>query len=112
MKRPVPPLVAAVLLAGCASLPAGPGALVLPGDGKSIEQFQVDDAACRQWAGEQTGSWLQRRYDAEGSPDPGDPRPAPEILAQSGGHIADALHHPSAAGASPCATTRVSLTIH
>jgi outer membrane lipoprotein SlyB len=29
--------------------------MALPGDGKSFEQFQADDAVCRQWAGRQTG---------------------------------------------------------
>jgi hypothetical protein len=28
--------------------------MVLPGQGKSFEQFQTDDAVCRQWAREQT----------------------------------------------------------
>ncbi|HEX2769583.1 MAG TPA: glycine zipper family protein [Geobacteraceae bacterium] len=28
---------------------------VLPGSGKSFEQFQADDALCRQWAGQQIG---------------------------------------------------------
>jgi hypothetical protein len=30
--------------------------MVLPGSGKSFEQFQMDDAACRQWAAQQTGT--------------------------------------------------------
>jgi hypothetical protein len=34
--------------------------MVLPGDGKSFEQFQVDDAACRQWASQQTGTTAQQ----------------------------------------------------
>jgi hypothetical protein len=29
--------------------------MVLPGTGKSFEQFQADDAVCRQWAAQQTG---------------------------------------------------------
>lgn len=41
-------LVAA--LAGCVTLPSGPSVRVLPAPGKSFEQFQADDAVCRQWA--------------------------------------------------------------
>lgn len=38
------------LLAGCATVPTGPGVLVLPGTGKSARQFGNDDAVCRQAA--------------------------------------------------------------
>jgi hypothetical protein len=41
---------------GCASVPTGPSGMALPGTGKSFEQFQADDAACRQWAQQQTGT--------------------------------------------------------
>jgi hypothetical protein len=37
------------LLGGCATLPTGPGVMVLPGAGKSFDQFHADDAVCRQW---------------------------------------------------------------
>lgn len=40
----------ATLLSGCATLPGGPSVMVLPGHGKSFEQFQVDDAVCRDFA--------------------------------------------------------------
>jgi uncharacterized protein YcfJ len=50
------PLVAAVLVTGCATVPTGPSVTVLPGRNKAFEQFQMDDAACRQWAGQQTGA--------------------------------------------------------
>jgi len=33
----------------------GPSVRVLPGDGKPFEEFQTDDAVCRQWAGQQVG---------------------------------------------------------
>ena len=46
---------AAVLLTGCATVPAGPSVMVVPGHGKPFEQFQSDDALCRQWAAQQTG---------------------------------------------------------
>ena len=49
-------LVCATLLLGaCASIPSGPGVMVLPGTGKNFDQFRADDADCRQYAGMQTG---------------------------------------------------------
>jgi hypothetical protein len=42
-------------LAGCASLPAGPSLNALPGSRVPFEQFQVDDAACRQYAYQSVG---------------------------------------------------------
>ena len=47
---------AALLLAGCASVPAGPSTMVLPGRGKDFDQFRDDDRVCREWAAEQTGA--------------------------------------------------------
>jgi hypothetical protein len=46
---------AAVALGGCATLPTGPNVMVLPAPGKSFEQFQAEDAVCRQWAAQQVG---------------------------------------------------------
>ncbi|SKA08410.1 Glycine-zipper containing OmpA-like membrane domain-containing protein [Trichlorobacter thiogenes] len=40
---------------GCTTLPTGPSVHVLPGSDKSFEQFQIDDAACRVWAGQGIG---------------------------------------------------------
>ena len=40
---------------GCATVPTGPSVMALPGSGKSFEQFQADDAICRQWAAQQIG---------------------------------------------------------
>jgi Glycine-zipper domain len=37
-------------------VPTGPSVLVLPGTAKNFEQFQADDAVCRQWALQQTGA--------------------------------------------------------
>jgi len=45
-----------LLLGGCATVPKGPSVMVLPGSGKSFEQFQTDDAVCRQWASQQVGT--------------------------------------------------------
>jgi len=49
------PLILAALVSGCASAPTGPSVMVLPGLGKSFEQFNADDAACRQWGLQATG---------------------------------------------------------
>jgi hypothetical protein len=47
---------AALLLAGCATPPpSGPGILVLPGTGKSFDQFRFDDQECRGFAHSQVG---------------------------------------------------------
>ena len=49
-RRIVAVLLVAALAAGCATVPAGPSVAVMPGSAKSFEQFQADDATCRQWA--------------------------------------------------------------
>jgi hypothetical protein len=43
------------LLAGCATLPTGPSVLVLPGTGKTFDQFRVDELDCRDFALAQIG---------------------------------------------------------
>ena len=45
-----------VVLGGCATLPAGPSVMALPTAGKPFEQFQVEEADCRQWAAQQSGA--------------------------------------------------------
>lgn len=45
-----------LLLGGCATVPTGPSVMVLPSPGKPFEQFQAEDAACRQWAAQQFGA--------------------------------------------------------
>ena len=47
--------VSGLLLTACATVPAGPSVMALPGTGKTFEQFQGDDGACRQWALQQSG---------------------------------------------------------
>src|SRR5947209_290286 len=42
-------------LAGCASVPTGPSVMVLPGDGRTFDQFRYDDMDCRNFAGSQVG---------------------------------------------------------
>lgn len=48
-------LGALAILAGCVSMPSGPSVMVLPGSGKSFEQFRADDLDCRQYAHYQLG---------------------------------------------------------
>jgi Glycine-zipper domain len=54
------PLAVGLLAAACATVPTGPGVMVLPGQGKSFEAFQVDDMICRQFAAQQTGTTTER----------------------------------------------------
>ena len=49
-------LILVPLLGACATVPTGPSVMVLPGGGKSFEQFQGDDAMCREWAYQQAGT--------------------------------------------------------
>src|SRR5437588_83074 len=52
-------LACVLLLAACTTVPQGPRVMVLPGAGKSFDQFQTDDAVCRQWASQQAGTTAQ-----------------------------------------------------
>ena len=56
-------IVAALLLAGCASVPSAPGVMALPGSAKSADEFRSDDAACRQTAAADAKATKQWRYD-------------------------------------------------
>lgn len=44
-----------LVVTGCASMPNGPSVMVLPGTGKSFDQFRNDDAICQQFASFQVG---------------------------------------------------------
>jgi len=46
----------ALLLSACVTVPAGPSVQVLPGSRKSFDQFQFDDATCRNFAVAQSGA--------------------------------------------------------
>jgi hypothetical protein len=59
-------VVAGSLLTACVTVPTGPSVMVLPGDGKNFDQFQMDDGACRQWAGLQTGTTAQQATNESG----------------------------------------------
>jgi len=52
--------LALLAVSGCVYMPTGPSVMVLPGSGKSFEQFQVDDVVCRQWASGQAGQSPQQ----------------------------------------------------
>jgi uncharacterized protein YcfJ len=47
--------LALLTAAGCATVPRGPSVMALPSSGKTFEEFQADDATCRQWAAQQIG---------------------------------------------------------
>jgi len=53
-------VLAGALLSGCATVPHGPSVMVLPGSSKTFEDFQADDAVCRQWASQQVGTTAQK----------------------------------------------------
>lgn len=48
-------LLLLLLISGCATMPTGPSVMVLPAPDKPFEQFQADDAVCRQFAYEHIG---------------------------------------------------------
>jgi len=48
-------LAALACVAGCTVLPSGPNVTVLPGSGKTFDQFRADDTSCRQYAQQQVG---------------------------------------------------------
>jgi hypothetical protein len=48
-------IIAALVLAGCVTVPTGPSRMSLPGTGKSFDQFRADDFECRQYASSQVG---------------------------------------------------------
>jgi hypothetical protein len=47
--------LAVIMLSACTSIPTGPGALALPGTGKSFDEFRADDDECRRYASAQVG---------------------------------------------------------
>jgi hypothetical protein len=51
----VVPAIAALTLAGCVTVPAGPAVMALPGSSKSFDAFRADDMSCRDYAYYQLG---------------------------------------------------------
>ena len=49
------PVAVLFMLSACATIPNGPSVMVMPGTGKSFDQFRADDAYCRQFASNQIG---------------------------------------------------------
>ena len=49
----------ALMFGACVTVPTGPSVIVLPGTGKPFEQFQADDAACREFALHSSGTSAQ-----------------------------------------------------
>jgi hypothetical protein len=58
------PVAAFAALAGCVTVPSGPSVMVLPGDGRSFDQFRFDDQDCRNYATSQTGGAEQAATDS------------------------------------------------
>ncbi len=65
-------VVGVLTLGACATAPNEPAVVVLPGTGRTLEQFQNDDVGCREYAGRRLGGadaygadgyGTQRRYD-------------------------------------------------
>lgn len=50
MKKTTLALIPLAFVAACATTPTGPSVMVLPGSGKSFDQFRFDDNECRQFA--------------------------------------------------------------
>jgi len=48
-------VVGGAVLTACVTVPTGPSVMVLPGSGKSYDQFMSDGASCRQFAQQGTG---------------------------------------------------------
>lgn len=48
-------LLAALLIAGCASLPSGPRVAVMPSPGKPLDLFTAEDRQCRNYADQAIG---------------------------------------------------------
>lgn len=68
LKRKAIPTLALLALgiAACTTIPTGPSRMALPGAGKSFDQFRADDAACRQYALENSGATPAQVQEASG----------------------------------------------
>lgn len=49
-KHLYPILITTTLLSACTLMPSGPNVVVLPGTGRNLEQFRIDDIDCQQHA--------------------------------------------------------------
>ncbi len=57
--------LALLMLGACTTMPTGPSVMVMPGTGKSFDQFRADDAVCRQFALEQVGGTVPNQVAAD-----------------------------------------------
>ncbi|MGO9613670.1 MAG: glycine zipper family protein [Dissulfurispiraceae bacterium] len=55
VKKGILAFLVLVTVGGCATLPTGPSVMVLPPTNKPFEEFQAEDAICRQWAEQRIG---------------------------------------------------------
>jgi len=53
-------LAAALLAAGCVTVPTGPSVMVLPGSRKSFDEFRYDDQVCREYGFQSAGVTTQQ----------------------------------------------------
>jgi hypothetical protein len=60
-KKSIAGLFACLFLAACVSAPTGPSVMVLPGSGRSFDEFRVDENFCRRYALEQNGGASTRQ---------------------------------------------------
>src|ERR1700689_3853040 len=68
MRKLVPSVLAlspAAVLSACAEQPVGPTVPVMPGPNKPMAQFQQDEAACEQYAGDRAAARVQHDNDRE-----------------------------------------------
>jgi hypothetical protein len=54
------PLLVTVLLGGCVAWPREPGVVILPGGGKSVEQFREDHLICQHYAQDEVRATPER----------------------------------------------------
>jgi uncharacterized protein YcfJ len=58
------PVAAILLVAGCTTVPTGPQVMVMPGAGKTYEQFRQDESICQQYAFQSTGNAVRSSNDS------------------------------------------------
>ena len=58
--KPWTAAILALSLSACATYPVGPSVTALPGSGRTFDQFRFDDANCRAYAAQMTGSATQQ----------------------------------------------------
>ena len=58
--KPWTAAILALSLSACATYPVGPSVTALPGSGRTFDQFRFDDANCRAYAAQMTGSGTQQ----------------------------------------------------